>query len=140
LRATTSKTPPSESPAALAVSISCTIAAAAASSSARTGEASISSGVTSRQGVSSTARPIRTTRLCSATPNSARKVRATVPSATRIAVSRALARSSTSRMSVRSYLIPPMRSACPGRGMKTARAAGASSSGSSIRMISAQRA
>ena len=52
------------------------------------------------------------------------------PAATRAAVSRALARSSTSRMSVRSYLMAPARSACPGRGRVTrGRAAPVASAG-----------
>ncbi len=42
--------------------------------------------------------------------------RATSPRATRAAVSRALARSSTGRASVKSYFCIPTRSACPGRG------------------------
>ena len=41
---------------------------------------------------------------------------ATAPAATRAAVSRALARSSTSRASVKPYFCMPARSAWPGRG------------------------
>ena len=41
---------------------------------------------------------------------------ASAPAATRAAVSRALARSSTSRASVNPYFCMPARSACPGRG------------------------
>ena len=41
---------------------------------------------------------------------------ATAPSATRAAVSRALARSSTGRASSKPYFCMPTRSACPGRG------------------------
>src|SRR6202453_4591963 len=42
--------------------------------------------------------------------------RATSPSATRAAVSRALARSRTGRASSKPYFCIPVRSACPGRG------------------------
>ncbi len=42
---------------------------------------------------------------------------ATAPAATRAAVSRAEARSSTSRASVKPYFCMPGRSACPGRGL-----------------------
>ena len=49
-------------------------------------------------------------------PSSARNARATAPSATRAAVSRALARSSTGRASSKPYFCMPTRSAWPGRG------------------------
>ena len=52
-------------------------------------------------------------------PNCASSWRASVPAATRDAVSRALARSSTSRTSVCPYLRAPARSAWPGRGRVT---------------------
>ena len=45
-----------------------------------------------------------------------RKFRATAPSATRAAVSRALARSKIARASSRSYFCMPTKSAWPGRG------------------------
>jgi hypothetical protein len=56
-----------------------------------------------------------TTRAQASTPASASSRRATAPAATREAVSRALARSSTSRRSLWPYLMPPVRSAWPGR-------------------------
>ena len=57
---------------------------------------------------------------------------ATVPSTTRAAVSRALARSSTGRASSKPYFVMPARSACPGRGRVSGalRARSAISSGS----------
>ena len=53
-------------------------------------------------------------------PKRASSCRASEPTATRAAVSRALARSSTSRMSSWPYLTTPARSAWPGRGRVTA--------------------
>ncbi|CAB4858273.1 unannotated protein [freshwater metagenome] len=53
-------------------------------------------------------------------PSSARNARATAPSATRVAVSRADARSRTGRASSKSYFCIPVRSACPGRGRVSA--------------------
>ncbi len=66
------------------------------------------------------------------TPSSASRCRAMTPTAVRARrFPCALARSSTSRRSRRSYLSPADRSACPGRGRVTAarRAPGSSSSG-----------
>ena len=61
--------------------------------------------------------PIETTWLRISTPATCRRnARATVPIATRAAVSRALARSSTGRASSTSYFCMPARSAWPGRG------------------------
>jgi len=50
------------------------------------------------------------------TPSSASSRLATAPAATRAAVSRALARSKTSRASLNPYFCMPAKSACPGRG------------------------
>ncbi len=52
-------------------------------------------------------------------PNSSRKRLHTAPTATRAAVSRALARSSTLRTSSKSYFTMPARSAWPGRNRVT---------------------
>ncbi len=57
--------------------------------------------------------------LWTLTPSAVRKPRAIAPAATRAAVSRALARSSTLRMSVWPYFWAPTRSAWPGRGRWT---------------------
>ena len=73
----------------------------------------------------STTSPIADTWLASRMPNRASSWRASEPAATRAAVSRALARSSTSRMSSWSYLSAPARSAWPGRGRVTGGAVGA---------------
>jgi hypothetical protein len=53
--------------------------------------------------------------LCSAMPNSSSSLRATAPTATRAAVSLALARSRIGRTSSKPYLTTPARSAWPGR-------------------------
>ena len=63
--------------------------------------------------------PMTDTWLAMRTPNRPSSCRARLPAATRAAVSRALARSRTSRMSSCPYLIAPARSACPGRGRVT---------------------
>ena len=61
--------------------------------------------------------PMATTWLTTPTPSACRRnACATAPSATRAAVSRALARSSTGRASSKPYFCMPARSACPGRG------------------------
>ena len=61
--------------------------------------------------------PIDTTCETTSAPSTARRnCWATVPSATRAAVSRADARSSTGRASSKPYFCMPARSACPGRG------------------------
>ncbi len=60
--------------------------------------------------------PMESVWLTSVIPSSARNARATAPSATRAAVSRALARSRTGRASSKSYFCMPTRSAWPGRG------------------------
>ena len=53
------------------------------------------------------------------TPSARRNALASAPPATRAAVSRALARSSTLRTSVKPYFCTPARSAWPGRGRCT---------------------
>ena len=116
----TSMTPPSVSASSCAASISAIIAAAVASENARTGLASIRSrspgpGTGSSSGASTA--PIATTCETISTSSACRRnAFATVPSTTRAAVSRALARSSTGRASSNPYLVIPARSAWPGRG------------------------
>src|SRR3954451_19625748 len=63
--------------------------------------------------------PIWVTWETTSTPRASRKALASAPPATRAAVSRALARSSTLRTSVKPYFWTPARSACPGRGRWT---------------------
>src|ERR1700675_4381437 len=65
--------------------------------------------------------PISDTQPRTWTPNGATRHLATPPTATRAAVSRALARSRMLRTSRWLYLRAPARSACPGRGRVTAR-------------------
>ena len=97
-------------------------AAGASASTQRSGASSASacasSNVTARSAGSTTS-PIAETWLASRMPNRPSSCRARLPAATRAAVSRALARSSTSRMSSWPYLIAPARSAWPGRGRVT---------------------
>ena len=64
-------------------------------------------------------------------PSSASSPFVIAPTATRAAVSRAEARSSTLRTSSRSYFMTPERSACPGRGSCTLRLRRAATSASS---------
>ncbi len=114
--ASTSTTPPSESPSLAAALTSRIIASAAAGSKQRTGDSSTCarSPKVGRAAVARAA-PICTTWESTRTPSSASSSLATAPAATRAAVSRALARSSTSRASVNPYFCIPARSACPGR-------------------------
>ena len=124
--ARTTKRPPRVSPLRFASSIRATIRAPRTSSRQRTGDASArmqaaSTSSTSAMMPPSPAPPSATsamamTSLPTAMPQADNKARATVDRATRMAVSRADARSSTSRTSSRSYLIMPARSAWPGRG------------------------
>ena len=73
--------------------------------------------------------PIATTWLTISMPNACRRYRrASSPSATRAAVSRALARSSTGRASWWPYFCIPARSAWPGRGRVSGAALARSSS------------
>ena len=67
-----------------------------------------------RPGGSIAAPPTSAVKLHASTPSSWRNARQTAPAATRIAVSRALARSSTLRTSSKPYFSAPARSACPG--------------------------
>ncbi len=60
--------------------------------------------------------PMAVTRDVTSTPKRARSCRASAPSATVVAVDRALARSSASRASSKPYFCTPGRSAWPGRG------------------------
>src|SRR5690606_1591026 len=117
--ASTSTTPPRVSASFLAASTSATIAALASGSRQRSGSASTraaSSGCGTRPGLTSTL-PRAATRETIRTPSPcSSSARAPVPSATRAAVSRALARSSTGRASRQPYFCIPARSACPGRG------------------------
>ena len=94
-------------------SISATIAASASGSRQRTGDSSIaskSSGPGSPRSETLTD-AIRSTWLWTLTPSAARNSFASAPAATRAAVSRALARSSTLRTSRCPYFSDPTRSA-----------------------------
>ncbi len=91
-----------------------TMRSEAAGSGQRTGELSTAAG--SGDAVQSTATsPMRCTQEDTWTPRRPSSAMATPPAATRAAVSRALARSRTSRASSRSCFSMPARSACPGR-------------------------
>ena len=113
-KASTSTTPPRVSPAFLAASISATMAWLVAGSKQRTGSASIAAASPGPGMTSSGARtsPSATTWLRISAPRTwlSRRL-ATSPSATRAAVSRALARSSTGRASAWPYFCIPARSA-----------------------------
>ncbi len=113
--------PPSDSFALRALSISATIAALASASRQRTGDSSTPSKSSgrgrSRAGAATP--PIRVTCEKTLTPRSRSSALASAPAATRAAVSRAEARSSTLRTSVWPYLSTPGRSAWPGRGRCT---------------------
>ena len=131
-KASTSTTPPSESPSACAASMAITIAAPVPGSRHLTGEESMrsrSAGEGRFESSGTAASPIRTTCDRISIPRAARSERATVATATRAAVSRALARSRTSRASSKSYLSIPTRSAWPGRGRVRARPPGSPSIG-----------
>jgi hypothetical protein len=96
-----------------------TMRASASGSAQRTGDSSIrarSSMVGSTPEVARS-EPIWTMWLSTSTPICWRSSLARVPAATRAAVSRAEARSSTSRASSSPYLSMPDRSAWPGRGL-----------------------
>ncbi|SHR47460.1 Uncharacterised protein [Mycobacteroides abscessus subsp. abscessus] len=107
---TTSTTPPRVSPSFLAASISLIIEDSACASKARTGLASMAarsaaSGTGPSYGSES---PMEMTCEMTSTPRAClRKALARVPTATRAAVSRALARSSTGRASSNPYLSMP---------------------------------
>ena len=112
---TTSKTPPTVSPADRASSIRAIIAASASGSGQRSGETSASSRVRVAFAGSRATPPTSAVNDQTSIPSSRRKARATAPAATRAAVSRAEARSSTLRTSLKPYLRAPARSAWPGR-------------------------
>ena len=112
---TTSKTPPTVSPAERASSIRAIIAASASGSGQRSGESSASSRDRLQFAGSTATPPTSAVKDHVSIPSSRRKARATPPAATRAAVSRAEARSRTLRTSLKSYLSAPARSAWPGR-------------------------
>ncbi len=118
----TSKAPPIVSPASLARSMAAIIRCSTSASTQRSG---LSSGsAAARSNVTAVpagraASPRTKTWLVMLAPARASNCLAMAPAATRAAVSRALARSRTSRTSVRPYLATPARSACPGRGRVT---------------------
>ncbi len=94
------------------------MAASADESQHRTGDASTVARSSGRGRIpaGASAPPIWTTWLTIATPICARRALAHAPAATLAAVSRAEARSSTSRASSKPYFCMPARSAWPGRG------------------------
>ena len=100
----------------------------------RTGDASIASrslgtGALRRAGTFTP--PICTTWESISIPSWARNALQQAPTATRAAVSRALARSRTLRTSSNPYFCAPTRSACPGRG-RVSRASGSSAPSTDI--------
>ena len=114
----TSTMPPRLSPSLAAASISAIMFCSAALLKHRTGDSSIR-GVSlgpGRSGESFVAAPRPTTCDTMSTPICLSSSLASAPATTRALVSRALARSSTSRASTKSYFCIPTRSACPGRG------------------------
>ena len=116
---TTSTTPPKVSPSLRQASTSAAMAAAASASKQRVGSASIAARSCARGRSTRVARtpPSSTTWLTMLVPRAWwRKAAATVPSATRAAVSRAEARSRMGRDSANPYFCIPARSAWPGRG------------------------
>ena len=133
--ASTSNTPPTDVPRAWASSTLAMISRVALGSAHRTGEASACSAISSTDSPSVVARtpPISTTWPTTRTPNARNRHLHTPPTATRIAVSRAEARSRTLRRSRWSYLRPPARSAWPGRGRVMGGRSGASRSGRRVR-------
>ncbi len=115
--------PPRVSPSFLAASTSVTIAAEVSASKQRSGSASsasTSSGVGSGAPSGTRTGPIDSVWLTRRMPSSPRNDRAIAPSATRAAVSRALARSRIGRASSKPYFCMPTRSAWPGRGRVSA--------------------
>ena len=115
----TSATPPSESPAFAAALTAVTMASSAAASKQRTAlPSTFSTSPGPGRGLSGAvlASPSATMWLTIDTPRCVSSSLARVPAATRAAVSRADARSSTSRASSKPYFSIPGRSAWPGRG------------------------
>ena len=119
--ARSSKTPPSDSLRLRSTLISSTIARLASASRQRTGDSSTAAKSSKRRSPRSGARtePICVTCETTSTPSARRNAFASAPPATRAAVSRALARSSTLRTSVKPNFHTPARSAWPGRGRCT---------------------
>ena len=113
--ATTSNTPPTVSPFERASSIRAIIRVSASGSGQRSGEASAASRGRLAASGSTATPPTSAVNDQTSTPSSARNARATPPAATRAAVSRADARSSTLRTSLKPYFTAPARSAWPGR-------------------------
>ena len=116
---TTSTTPPSVSPSLWAASTSATMAVLVAASKQRTGSASSASTSEYRGTTPAGADTVPSSTTCDRTVAPvvcSTNLAATSPSATRAAVSRALARSRTGRASSKPYFCMPARSACPGRG------------------------
>ena len=122
--------PPRQSPSLAAALISATIAASAPASKQRTSDSSTaarSAGPGRSAAFERTAAhldDVGDDRRCRARASSSL---ASVPAATRAAVSRAEARSSTSRASVKPYFCMPARSAWPGRTWVSGAAVGPSS-------------
>src|SRR5580700_5348148 len=118
-KASTSTTPPRVSPSLRTASISATMSSLVAGSAHRTGSASMAA-MSRGPGMTPSGTaigPMATTWLRISIPSTwLSRRRATSPRATRAAVSRALARSSTGRASWWPNFCMPARSACPGRG------------------------
>ena len=112
---TTSNTPPTVSPLERASSMRAIMAASASGSGQRSGESSASSRERVALAGSRATPPTSAVNDQTSMPSSRRKARATPPAATRAAVSRADARSSTLRTSLKPYFRAPARSAWPGR-------------------------
>ena len=112
---TTSNTPPTVSPLDRASSMRAIIAVSASGSGQRSGDASASSRERVALAGSRATPPTSAVNDQHSMPSAARKARATPPAATRAAVSRAEARSSTLRTSLKPYFSAPARSAWPGR-------------------------
>ena len=122
-RTITSKLPPTVSPAPFVASmtrfICCSTSALTQFNSESAGMASTSSNVTA-SGLPIDADPMLTMCETMRMPSCPRNCLQMAPTATRAAVSRALARSRTLRISVWSYFTTPARSTWPGRGRVTA--------------------
>ena len=108
-----SKTPPAVSPAARASSMRAIIRSSAAASGQRSGLASVSSRDRVAAAGSSATPATSAVNDQTSMPSWASSARATAPAATRAAVSRAEARSSTLRTSPNPYFTAPARSAWP---------------------------
>ena len=107
--------PPTVFPASRASLIRATIRSSAAGSGQRSGLSSDSSRVRVQACGSTATPPTSAVKDQMSMPSAWRSAFATPPAATRAAVSRADARSSTLRTSSKPYLSAPARSACPGR-------------------------